>query len=143
MLNLRPCFLVTAGVLVTAGCAHSKTASRPATSDELTVEVTPSASQSVDDQSESAPLQEAEFAVEQTAHEVSASGTLPTPAPPMHGWLTLDSLEQMALSSNPTLVESRARVDAASGRWLQVGLKPNPQIGYTAPEIGNEGTAGQ
>ena len=56
---------------------------------------------------------------------------------------TLDELEQLALSSNPTLSELQARVDAANGRWLQVGLKPNPVAGITMQEIGNENAAGQ
>lgn len=56
---------------------------------------------------------------------------------------TLDALEQLALSSNPTLIEFQARVDAANGRWLQVGLKPNPVASISAQEIGNEDSAGQ
>lgn len=143
MLKLRPHCLLTAGILLAAGCAHTKVASRSATSDERTVESTLPTTQLAESNSEAAPPPEANFAVEQTAHEEPASSTPPTTTTAIDGWLTLDSLEQIALSNNPTLVESRARVDAASGRWLQVGLKPNPQIGYTAPEIGNEGTAGQ
>lgn len=56
---------------------------------------------------------------------------------------TLELLEQLALSSNPTLLEFQARVDAANGRWLQVGLKPNPVASISAQEIGNEDSAGQ
>ena len=33
-------------------------------------------------------------------------------------------------------------VRAARGEWLQVGLRPNPQIGYVGDEIGDEGRAG-
>lgn len=61
-----------------------------------------------------------------------------TPAAP-----TLESLEQLALSSNPTLLELQARVAAAGGRWLQVGLKPNPVASISMQEIGNEDSAGQ
>ncbi|MFT5323773.1 MAG: hypothetical protein ACI8P0_001624, partial [Planctomycetaceae bacterium] len=53
------------------------------------------------------------------------------------GLSTLDSFEQLAISSNPTLTELQARVDAANGRWLQVGLYPNPEIAYSAQEVGN------
>ncbi len=56
---------------------------------------------------------------------------------------TLGSFEHLAMSSNPTLTELQARVDAANGRWLQVGLKPNPVAGVSGQEIGNEGAAGQ
>ena len=57
--------------------------------------------------------------------------------------LTLSELEELALSNNPTLVQAQARVDAACGRWLQSGLRPNPVVGYSSNEIGNEGAAGQ
>jgi outer membrane protein, heavy metal efflux system len=143
VLNMRPHYLLTVGILLAGGCAHTKLASRSTTSDKRIAELTLPASQSDDNESEPAPPQEADFAVEQTAHEEPASSAPPTTTTAINEWLTLNSLEQIALSNNPTLVERRARVDAASGRWLQVGLKPNPQIGYTAPEIGNEGTAGQ
>lgn len=83
----------------------------------------------------------------------SAQTTLePSPLPPApaaqlensgNGLATLDSFEQLAMSSNPTLSELQAKVDAANGRWLQVGLYPNPEIAYSAQEIGNEGNAGQ
>jgi len=85
----------------------------------------------------------------QTSAQVIAE---PNPLPPApaseiehfeSGLSTLDSFEQLAMSSNPTLTELQARVDAANGRWLQVGLYPNPQIAYTGPEIGNNGTPGQ
>jgi cobalt-zinc-cadmium efflux system outer membrane protein len=59
------------------------------------------------------------------------------------GLATLDSFEQLALSSNPTLIELQANVDAANGRWLQVGLKPNPVASVSAQEIGNDRSAGQ
>lgn len=79
----------------------------------------------------------------------SAPGLLPQPStldpqPTLDSGLsTLDSFEQLALSSNPTLAELQARVDGANGRWLQVGLYPNPVAGVSGQEIGNEGAAGQ
>lgn len=56
---------------------------------------------------------------------------------------SLESLETLALQSNPTLAELQARIDAANGRWQQVGLKPNPNFGVSGQEIGNDGRAGQ
>lgn len=56
---------------------------------------------------------------------------------------TLEPLEQLALSSNPTLRELEARVRSAHGRWLQVGLRPNPVASISAQELGNDGRAGQ
>jgi cobalt-zinc-cadmium efflux system outer membrane protein len=56
---------------------------------------------------------------------------------------TLASLEELALASNPTLLAMQAKVDAANGRWLQVGLKPNPVASISMQEIGNDDSAGQ
>ncbi|MFT5094811.1 MAG: cobalt-zinc-cadmium efflux system outer membrane protein [Porticoccaceae bacterium] len=56
---------------------------------------------------------------------------------------TLPSLEELALASNPTLLAVQAKVDAANGRWLQVGLKPNPVASISIQEIGNDDSAGQ
>lgn len=57
--------------------------------------------------------------------------------------LSLADLEGMALGRNPALAEARSQVAVAQGRWLQVGLPPNPQLGYLGTEIGNDGRAGQ
>jgi len=68
-------------------------------------------------------------------------GTL-QPLPSIDG-LTLESLEQMALTNSPAISQSAARIRALRGKWVQVGLAPNPQVGYVASEVGNEGAAGQ
>jgi len=68
---------------------------------------------------------------------------LALPNDPDDSTLTLADFEQMALENNPTLAEASARAEAARGRWLQAGLYPNPVIGYSAEEMGDEGTAGQ
>lgn len=57
--------------------------------------------------------------------------------------LTLAELEQLAIANNPALAQAEARVRALRGRWVQVGLPPNPSAGYIASEIGDEGKAGQ
>jgi len=49
--------------------------------------------------------------------------------------LTLGELEQMALSSNPTLAQAAAEIRAAAGRKLQSGLYPNPTVGYQGEQI--------
>lgn len=69
----------------------------------------------------------------------------PAPEPGRHqaAGLTLPDLEQMALQNNPTLSQAQAAVQAARGIWEQVGLYPNPVIGYSGGEIGNDGRAGQ
>lgn len=57
--------------------------------------------------------------------------------------LTLEQAEQFAIENNPDLVKAQAEIESLQGKRLQVGLKPNPQIGYLAADIGEEGTAGQ
>ncbi|MGE0769248.1 MAG: TolC family protein [Hyphomicrobiaceae bacterium] len=57
--------------------------------------------------------------------------------------MTLAELESIAMQNNPTLAQAAARIQAAQGRWVQGGLRPNPILGYQASEVGNEGHAGQ
>lgn len=57
--------------------------------------------------------------------------------------LTLGELEGLALANHPAVGRAAALVQAARGRWLQVGLPPNPVGGYMGTEIGNDGRAGQ
>lgn len=57
--------------------------------------------------------------------------------------LTLGELEGLALANHPALGRAAALVQAARGRWLQVGLPPNPVAGYLGTEIGDSGRAGQ
>lgn len=63
----------------------------------------------------------------------------PSPEPT----LSLEQLEQMALESNPTLVQAAAQVQAAAGRTLQAGLYPNPAIGYSGEEISEPASGGE
>jgi cobalt-zinc-cadmium efflux system outer membrane protein len=84
-------------------------------------------------------------AVAAYADEQASAGlaeTLPLP-PPATAALTLADLEQMALQSNPTLVQAGAAVRNSRGKALQAGLYPNPTVGYTSEQIGAEGTAGE
>ena len=54
-----------------------------------------------------------------------------TDSPP----IALAELEQRALSTNPTLRQATAAIDAARGRARQAGAWPNPVIGYTGEEL--------
>lgn len=65
------------------------------------------------------------------------------PVEPETDGLTLNQFENLALQNNPTLVQANAKVQSAQGRHLQAGLYPNPEVGYTASEIGDDGRAGQ
>lgn len=57
--------------------------------------------------------------------------------------LTLSEAQLLAEASHPALQEARARVRAARGNWVQVGLLPNPTIAYSGEEIGDADTAGK
>lgn len=65
-----------------------------------------------------------------------------TPPQPASDW-SLPDLEQMALQNNPAMAEAVARVNAAQGNWLQVGLAPNPVLGYSGQQVGSGGLATQ
>ena len=57
--------------------------------------------------------------------------------------LSVQQLEALAVQHNPTLEQARAETWKAYGRYVQAGLYPNPEVGYAASEVGNEGRAGQ
>lgn len=65
------------------------------------------------------------------------------PAVPSGGAFTVGDLEQIALANNPTVQQAAAVVAKARGIRTQVGLYPNPTIGYSAEEMGDNGTAGK
>src|SRR5712692_7932777 len=47
----------------------------------------------------------------------------------------LEELERMATAHNPTLAQAQRAIEAARGRELQMGLYPNPVVGYIGEEI--------
>jgi cobalt-zinc-cadmium efflux system outer membrane protein len=57
--------------------------------------------------------------------------------------LGLADLEQLALHHNPTLAKAHAQVQVAKGQWVQVGLPPNPSVGYSGQQLGSGGLAEQ
>ena len=73
------------------------------------------------------------------ASEDPFGGEAPADGPVM----TLAELESIALANNPTLIQADARVRAARAKCLQVGLYPNPTIGYLGEDMGSEGRAGK
>ena len=57
--------------------------------------------------------------------------------------MTLGQFENLALASNPSIHQASAIANKARGTQLQVGLCPNPTVGYMGEEIGDNGTYGQ
>ncbi len=74
-----------------------------------------------------------------------ASDDAPEPLPPPTAQpsLSLAELEQLGLQNNPSLGRAAALVAAARGNWLQVGLPPNPTVGYEGQQLGSGGQAEQ
>jgi cobalt-zinc-cadmium efflux system outer membrane protein len=72
-----------------------------------------------------------------TLYDVSVAGQ-PSPSAPATAkppGLSLATLEQMALTNNPTIAQVQANLRAASGLARQAGLYPNPTVGYYGDEI--------
>jgi len=69
----------------------------------------------------------------------------PPPEPPFEkaSSLSLSELESMALTGNPSIGRAAALVTAARGNHIQVGLRPNPAVGYQGQQIGSGGLAEQ
>ena len=53
--------------------------------------------------------------------------------------LTLQSLEHLALANNPTLPAAEAIVQSEQGSYNQVGLYPNPTVGYVRSDPDQKG----
>jgi len=89
-------------------------------------------------------VQPAQFQAE-VPHPAPEPETLPQAAlkPVATGALTLADLEEMAMSANPSVGRAAALVQAASGNYTQVGLPPNPTVGYEGQQIGSRGLAEQ
>jgi len=63
----------------------------------------------------------------------------PTAMPVASGW-NLSTLESQALQNNPAIKEASAAAHKAMGYQTQVGLGPNPVVGYNATQIADLGT---
>lgn len=79
----------------------------------------------------------------ETRHETLPMARPEVAGPPVAAGLALPELEAMALSSNPAVARAAALVQAARGNWIQVGLKPNPTVGYEGQQLGSGGLAEQ
>ena len=57
--------------------------------------------------------------------------------------LGVADLEAIAFANNPTIAQAGRRIAALQGKYVQVGLRPNPVIGYKGEDMGEEGAAGK
>jgi cobalt-zinc-cadmium efflux system outer membrane protein len=80
---------------------------------------------------------------EQPSPEGTDSAELPVPTEEVERPSTLGELEQLAMMHNPALAEARAHVVAMRGQWVQVGLPPNTELGYSGQQLASGGVAEQ
>ena len=64
----------------------------------------------------------------------------PLAPPPPERRMSLAELEQMAVANSPIVAQAAADVTIALGTAIQVGVYPNPVIGYEADTVGSAGT---
>jgi len=76
--------------------------------------------------------------VRPVAHETGPPDDDPGGSPAM----TLADLQSLATQQNPTLAQATSGTWQAWGQYLQAGRHPNPQVAYTAQEVGEDGRAG-
>lgn len=67
----------------------------------------------------------------------------PANAAPQAPGLGLADLESIALAENPSIARAASLYQAARGNWVQVGLPPNPTVGYEGQQLGSRGLAEQ
>jgi cobalt-zinc-cadmium efflux system outer membrane protein len=98
------------GLVLTAGCAASSNGRRTALA-----QVAP------------APMARGQGEMEEVESPLA-----PEPAEPAAnaGTFSIDDLERLALANNPTIAQADAAIGMATGQLQQVGLYPNPQLGY-------------
>lgn len=74
-----------------------------------------------------------------TADKASLQAEQPVVASESAGW-SLDQLEATALQQNPAILQASASAQKAFGYRNQVGLKPNPIVGYQGQQLSDAGT---
>lgn len=67
--------------------------------------------------------------------EMTGAGSVATPTV-----LTLADIEQIALTKNPAIASAHAASNKAAGLFNQVGVRPNPTVGYFGSQIADQGT---
>jgi len=145
-------FLCVAGLLVaqTCGCI----ATRPGLTAQTTPRTPASVPLNVGDRSKATSpadqsdlgedaaivLASSEDPLNPSGPESGATTIPPQPvSAPSTGW-TLANLESAALTHNPSIRQASSSAHKAMGFRDQVGLKPNPTVGYNGTQLADEGT---
>lgn len=75
--------------------------------------------------------------------EAASISSTPDSASMAESTMNLESLEAIALSSNPSIAQQQAIVESLRGRWVQAGLRPNPSLGFSGQQLFSNGQAEQ
>lgn len=79
--------------------------------------------------------------VELASYELlQIAGDVPMSARESSSGYTLEDLETLALTNNPTLKQLSLSAAKAAGFRTQVGLRPNPNLGYSGQQLADRGT---
>lgn len=65
---------------------------------------------------------------------------IPMPSSGSPDGMTLETIEELALANNPAIQQATFASAKASGIRNQVGLKPNPTVGYNGAQLADAGT---
>ncbi|MCI0463354.1 MAG: TolC family protein [Gemmataceae bacterium] len=88
--------------------------------------------------------EEREKIIQQLYQQPPPLGVEPEPPPGPQGRpLTLADLQELASASSPVLRRAVADINAARGVAVQVGLYPNPTVGYAGDQVQPAANAGQ
>lgn len=74
---------------------------------------------------------------------VASTDSIADPASMAESTMNLESLEAIALNSNPSIAQQQAIVESLRGRWVQAGLRPNPSLGFSGQQLFSNGQAEQ
>ncbi len=140
MARIRVTYLIVLGTILSSGCAQTMTSTK-----NVRRSHTFSAHQrNQGNEAAAVAKSKATHTVKQTSYEPKDPEELPSVVQVVRGPDEhLACLEQAAIANNPTLAEAHAKVRAARGRWVQVGLPANPVVGYSGQQLGSGGTAEQ
>lgn len=80
--------------------------------------------------------------IQPVSHELEDANVSSTPSDSnvdLQKW-SLSEIESLALQQNPAVLQASASAHKAMGYRGQVGLKPNPVVGYQASQLADRGT---
>lgn len=141
-------------LIVATGCSTARfqqgNTFSPSKSDIASM--TPETGRSIDEKATNPSQDIATIAYQQA--DAQSNSTNPSPAdaaveltpvplpPPLNeaARVTLEQIEQLAIANNPAIQQAGASAHKAMGYRDQVGMKPNPIVGYNGAQLADVGT---